>query len=199
MKNPPTIEIQSSKEDNKWIKGLLEKGSTKMVLARSQEAQDTEAGWIKARQERQEKEKQEQEKQEERKKAEWAKSKIEQEKVILVSSTSSAHQDAGTIRVDPEARRRVEKGKRAEKGKKKANRSSPPITRSRKRTRQTTTEDRTASQDSCKPRNPFTGGNALGETDTNIVEGPGYTPPSTQEVAQMVEAKRVQTQIAFVE
>ena len=72
------------------------------------------------------------------------------EGVVLLAPTPSGHQDAGTIKVNPEARKQSEKRRE-----KKIFRTSPPATRSRKRARQATmTESRTASQDSCTPRNP---------------------------------------------
>ena len=49
-KNP--LEIRASQGDKEWVKSLLGKDSVHLVSLRSPEAQDTEAGWIKARQER---------------------------------------------------------------------------------------------------------------------------------------------------
>ena len=104
------------------------------------------------------------------------------QQVVIVAPTPSAYQDAGTIKLDPEGKRKeeeekekekhkgkgkgieTEKGKGIGKGKGKApktplwdtNRTSPPVTRARKRARQTTlAESYTASQDSCTPRNPL--------------------------------------------
>ena len=95
----------------------------------------------------------------------------------LVAATQPTHQDAGSITLDPEARKEVEKNKNARKQTEKRKeqkifRTSPPVTRSRKRLRQaTTTESRTASQDSCTPRDP------LEKPHQPFRPSEGYTPP----------------------
>ena len=91
----------------------------------------------------------------------------EEPEVVLLAPTPSGHQDAGSIKLDPEAREKAEKEKGTAKTKtttiprnkgKKAPQTSPPVTRARKRARQVaTSETRTASQDSCTPRNPLQG------------------------------------------
>ena len=103
---------------------------------------------------------------------------VSSQQVLIVAPTPSGHQDAGTIKLDPEARRKEEvgrekekkkennkagkevgKGKTREKGKGKGKifRSEPPVTRARKRSRKEdeSPETRTASQDSCTLRNPL--------------------------------------------
>ena len=85
---------------------------------------------------------------------------VSSQQVVIVAPTPSGHQDAGTIKLDPEARRKEEEGKEKEKEEKNekgggkgigrgkgkgkgkapkisppANRVSPPITRARKRAR----------------------------------------------------------------
>ena len=206
-KNP--IEIRASQGDKEWVKSppgkewvksLLEKDTVYIVSPRSPEAQDTEAGWIKARQER-EKE------QEQRMKKEWVKSKLEQDETLLVAPTPSGHQDAGTIKVNPEARKQADKNKTekektttntSRKGKGKAprtGRNTPPVTRARKRARQANTaESRTASQDSYTPRNPLQDNGTpdvphSGEPHGTIVDGEEYT--STQEAARIAEARTI--------
>ena len=77
--------------------------------------------------------------------------------VMIVAPTPSGHQDAGTIILDPVARKQDENKKRRDKGKGKLFRTSPPVTRSRKRVRQESLGEqlqRSASQDSCSPRDP---------------------------------------------
>ena len=189
LKRKPAMEPgpNRSGEDRQWIKEMLEKSSVRIVT--SQEADE----------------------------------------VVIVASTSPDHQDAGTIKLDKEAREEAEKekGKAAAepvpnqaarskgKGKGKAgktSRTTPPVTRARKRARQTNTEgSRTASQDSCTPRNPLEGERATsniatadtGETTGNAREKhgheEGYTPPSTQEAAQIAETGRARTQIEFIQ
>ena len=49
-KNP--LEIRASQGDKEWVKSLIGKDSVHLVSLRSPEAQDTEAEWIKKRQER---------------------------------------------------------------------------------------------------------------------------------------------------
>ena len=107
---------------------------------------------------------------------------VSSQQVIIVAPTPSGHQDAGTIKLDPERRRKEEeekkeeekekekendkegkeigtgkgKGKGRGKGKGKVFRTSPPVTRARKRSRKEESPGtRTTSQDSCTPRNPL--------------------------------------------
>ena len=102
-----------------------------------------------------------------------------------MAPTPSGHQDARMIRVDPEARKRADKAKKGKviahtsrKGKEgeiKIGRTSPPITRARKRARQAnTTESRTASQDSCTPRNPLQDDHATRDPPKEDVETPTF-------------------------
>ena len=71
--------------------------------------------------------------------------------LAMVATTQPNHQDAGSITLDIEARKEVEKNKNdknqteKKKREKKIFRTSPPTTRSRKRLRQVPTESHTAS------------------------------------------------------
>ena len=187
------LEIHASQGDKEWVKSLLGKETTHLVSLRSPEAQDTEARWIKARQEREKEQKEKEQKEKEKEqwtKTEWVKSKLEQDETLLVAPTPTGHQDAGTIRVNPEARIQADKNKAVKekvtahtnkKGKgraPKAGRTSPPVTRARKRARQANTTDScTASQDSCTPRNPLQDNSAPNPLQTEE-EDPGTpTPP----------------------
>ena len=142
QKRKPAMEKGPTRsgEDREWIKEMLTKTSTRIV---SQEDEITKTPTA-----------------------------PQKEEVVIVAPTPLGHQDAGTIKLDQEARKAAERekvataeGKKGSKGKGKARtpppamRTSPPVTRARKRARQTTaTDSRTASQDSCTPRNPLQDG-----------------------------------------
>ena len=162
---------------------------------------------------------------------------VSSQQVIIVAPTPSGHQDMGTIRLDPEARRKVEEGKEKEGGKEndkgkeigknraerekvtthtsrkgkgrapQTGRTTPPITRARKRARQANAaESHTASQDSCTPRNllqdngtpdvPHGGDTAPHST---LIDGEGYTPPSTQEAARMAKARKARKLVDLIQ
>ena len=111
---------------------------------------------------------------------------VSSQQVVIVAPTPSAHQDVGTIRLDP------------------------LVTRARKRARQTTFADsRTASQDSCTPRNPLQDNTLLPATnnDSNVDDKAkdhndsykeGYTPPLIQEAAQIAEARKARILVDLI-
>ena len=110
-----------------------------------------------------------------------------QPEIVLVAPTPPAHQDAGSITLDPTARKQAESKKGAGGKKGKVFRTSPPVTRSRKRTRnQNPNESRTASQDSCTPRNLTT------STEH------GYTPPPAGDLPKILAARNGETDLKFI-
>lgn len=169
---------ERSGEDRSWIKDMLAKSATKIVSSQ------------------------------------------EDERVVLAAPILSGHKDAGTIRLDPEARNKQEAKKdsqkeecgagkkrkvegekegktKGKKGKEKAKifQPSPPVTRSRKRNRVETPENRTASQDSCTARN-LHGGDTV--PHGTFIDGEGYTPPLIQEAARMYEARKARIQVDLI-
>ena len=142
----------------------------------------------------------------------------------LVATTQLALQDAGTIILDPTARKETE-GKKKEKenkegGKEAATKKSmgkgkekkmftfsPPLTRARKRMRQTSSEIRTLSQDSCTERNPttMTNDNSTATIDNSKDTGQrqrhdksGYTPPPAHYIPRMVRFHNGQMELDFI-
>lgn len=109
-----------------------------------------------------------------------------------MADTQPDHQDAGTIKLNPELRNETDKKER-NKGKEKISRTSPPVTRARKRHRpETVDETRTASQDSCTPRNPLQAFRpSEGCTPCPPRPGPSKAPGQSQHTTEVRGEKEI--------
>ena len=148
----------------------------------------------------------------------------------LVATTQPAHQDASTIILDLTARKKAEEKKKREdketaketaikengkKGKEKKKKTftlSPPLTRARKRMRQTTDEVRTLFQDSCAERKITTdhpkgaeSGQKYDQTElghkdepSQRYDGTGYTLPLAHCIPRIVRFHNRQMELDFI-